>query len=65
MRVQWDGLIVCPPCCDPRPPELTPPAVYPEGLPVWNPRPPQDGPETQTAPENTFYLNRIVTAAEL
>lgn len=33
MRLEWSGLRVCPPCWDPRPEQLTPPVVYPEGLP--------------------------------
>ena len=42
MRKEWDGLIVCPSCLDPRPPELDPPDIYPEGLPLPDSRPPQD-----------------------
>lgn len=41
LRKEWTGLMVCPPCFDPRPAELSPPLVYPEGLPVPNARPDQ------------------------
>lgn len=42
--------MVCPPCLDPRPPELDAPNVGPEGLPVTDPRPAQEqsGPNTTT-----------------
>lgn len=33
LRKEWTGLRVCSPCFDPRPSELSPPAVKPEGLP--------------------------------
>lgn len=33
MRLEWSGLRVCPDCWDPRPEQLTPPVVYPEGTP--------------------------------
>ena len=42
MRREWSGLIVDAQCLDPRPPEMTPPDIYPEGMPVRDPRPPQD-----------------------
>lgn len=42
MRAEWTGLRVCPPCLDPRPPQMTPPNVYPEGMPFFDARPPQD-----------------------
>lgn len=36
----WTGLRVCrATCLDPRPPYLDPPNVWPEGLPIDNPRP--------------------------
>ncbi|MGE5500691.1 MAG: hypothetical protein ACM3W4_02060 [Ignavibacteriales bacterium] len=42
-RKEWTGLVVCEPCLDPRPPELDPPNVYPEGLPLPDARPePED-----------------------
>lgn len=38
--MEWTGLRVCTATCwDPRPPYLDPPNVYPEGLPIDNPRP--------------------------
>lgn len=39
LRKEWTGLRVCGPCWDPKPPELRPPPVKPEGLPVRNARP--------------------------
>jgi hypothetical protein len=45
MQVEWDNFRVCPVCLDPRPPQMTPPDVYPEGLPFLDPRAPQDNPD--------------------
>lgn len=42
LLMEWTGLMVCPTCLDPIPPEMFPPDIYPEGLAVPNPRPPQD-----------------------
>lgn len=39
LRREWTNLLVCPPCWDPRPAEMTPPRVGPEGLPIRDPRP--------------------------
>lgn len=45
LRLEWTGLRVCTKtngpngCWDPRPPQLSPPNVYPEGLPVPNASP--------------------------
>lgn len=37
---EWTGLMVCTETCfDPRPPELTPPNIGPEGVPVPDSRP--------------------------
>lgn len=36
---EWTGLMVCSPCWDPRPAEMTPPRVWPEGLPIDRPLP--------------------------
>jgi hypothetical protein len=33
--------MVCSECYDPRPPELDPPRIWPEGLPIKDPRPEQ------------------------
>ena len=41
---EWTGLHVCRECHDPRPPELTAPVVYPEGLPRPDSRP--EAPDT-------------------
>lgn len=57
LRKEWSGLMVCGDCWDPRPAEMTPPTVYPEGLPVRNPRP---------EPEPQFIdLNNPVRAEDL
>lgn len=45
MQVEWDNLRVCPPCLDPRPPQMQPPDVYPEGIPFLDARPPGDNPD--------------------
>lgn len=45
MQVEWDNLRVCPPCLDPRPPQMQPPDVYPEGMPFLDARPPGDLPD--------------------
>ena len=50
LTLEWDGLRVCQKtkgtngCLDPRPPQMTPPNVYAEGLPVpgFSPRPPPE-----------------------
>lgn len=34
LQKEWTGLRVCAECFDPRPADLSPPAVRPEGLPV-------------------------------
>ena len=33
-RREWTNLIVCLPCLDPYPPDMRPPNVWPEGVPV-------------------------------
>jgi hypothetical protein len=45
MQVEWDNLRVCPPCLDPRPPQMEPPDVFPEGIPFFDARPPGDNPD--------------------
>ena len=45
MFSRWDNLRVDIKCLDPRPPQMTPPNVYPEGLPFVDARPPQDRPD--------------------
>ena len=42
MHTRWDGLKVDWRCNDPRPPQMEPPDVYPEGMPFIDARPPQD-----------------------
>ena len=51
LRKEWTGLLVCQECYDPRPADLSPPVVGPEGLPIRDARPdPGDvlGPNTTT-----------------
>lgn len=42
MFTEWTGLKVDLRCLDPRPPQMQPPNVYPEGIPFFDARPPQD-----------------------
>lgn len=42
MFTEWDGLKVDALCLDPRPPQMTPPDIYPEGVPFVDARPPAD-----------------------
>jgi len=39
LRKEWTGLMVCEECYDPKPADLSPPRLTPEGLPVPNARP--------------------------
>ena len=39
LRKEWTGLMVCSADYDPRPREMTPPRVKPEGTPLPNARP--------------------------
>ena len=45
MMVRWDNLRVDAKCNDPRPPQMSIPNVYPEGIPFPDARPPQDRPD--------------------
>lgn len=45
MLTEWTGLKVDARCLDPRPPQMEPPNVYPEGIPFLDARPPQDNPD--------------------
>ncbi len=45
MFTEWTGLKVDGKCLDPRPPQMQPPNVYPEGQPFYDARPPQDHPD--------------------
>lgn len=42
LRKEWTNLRVCPDCFDPRPPNLSPPNVRPEGVPLPNAAPEPD-----------------------
>lgn len=42
---EWDNLRVGIDCLDPRPPQMMPPNVYPEGIPFPDARPPADNPD--------------------
>ena len=44
MLTEWTNLKVCPVCIDPRPPQMMPPNIYPEGIPFMDARAPQDNP---------------------
>jgi len=48
LYVEWDNLRVDRKCLDPRPPQMQPPRVYPEGIPFPDARPPQDNPDRLT-----------------
>ena len=48
MRVRWDNLRVDAACNDPRPPQMSVPNVYPEGIPFPDARTPQDRPDRLT-----------------
>jgi len=39
LKTEWTSLKVCQECLDPKPPQLEAPNVFPEGLPVDQPRP--------------------------
>jgi hypothetical protein len=39
LRKEWTNLLVCRECWDPKPSDLSPPRIRPEGLPVRNPSP--------------------------
>lgn len=39
LRKEWTGLMVCKADWDPRPPEMRPPVLRPEGLPLRDARP--------------------------
>lgn len=57
LQQEWDKLIVCRPCFDPRPPQMSPPDVYPEGIPFTDARPPQDEPDRLT--DDTYLMAEI------
>jgi len=39
LRKEWSGLMVCPDDYDPKPYNLSPPRIYPEGMAIANARP--------------------------
>lgn len=39
LRKEWTGLWVCAPCFDPKPPEMSPPQLWPEGVPIPDAKP--------------------------
>lgn len=45
MLTEWTGLKVDAKCLDPRPPQMMPPDVFPEGMPFLDARVPQDNPD--------------------
>lgn len=53
LRKEWTGLLVCDDCFDPKPAQLTAPVVFPEGVPIQDPRPDfeESGPNL-TTPED-------------
>lgn len=64
LRTEWTGLKVCFTCWDPRPPEMTPPKVWPEGVGIPNakPEPPNifvDVPAPYPPPEVTYLLSPV------
>lgn len=54
MIVEWDNLRVDRKCLDPRPPQMMPPNIYPEGIPFLDARPPQDYPD-RLVDDTTLY----------
>ena len=62
MLTLWNGLKVCPLDYDPRPPQMIPPSIYPEGMPFFDARSPQDNGDRLT--DNT-YLNSTVGGVDL
>ncbi|MDB5584311.1 MAG: hypothetical protein JWR80_9487 [Bradyrhizobium sp.] len=56
LRKEWTGLRVCTKCFDPKPPNLTPPKVKPEGKPLPNAAP---------EPEPYFVTDNEVTPDDL
>lgn len=39
LRLEWTGLLVCNRCWDIRPPDMTPPNIWPEGVGIPNAKP--------------------------
>jgi hypothetical protein len=56
LKKEWTGFMVCAECFDTRPPDISPPNLHPEGLPVRDARPDQGdvlGSNTTTADDLT------------
>lgn len=56
LRKEWSSLKVCPPCFDPKPADLSPPNIKPEGVPL-----PGAAPE----PADHFLSDNEVTEGDL
>ena len=56
MLTEWDNLKVDRKCLDPRPPQMMPPNVYPEGIPFPDARPPQDN--SDRLMDDTYLQNQ-------
>lgn len=57
MLTEWTGLKVDARCLDPRPPQMQPPNVYPEGIPFFDARVPQDGVDRRL--DDSFITNVV------
>ena len=56
LATEWTGFKVCRECFDPRPYDLDPPRIYPEGLPVRAARPEHPVPLPDDAGDNSGLL---------
>lgn len=56
IRKEWTSLRVCPDCFDPKPADMSPPNIKPEGLPLPNAAP---------EPTDRFLSDNEVTEADL
>lgn len=67
LRLEWTGLKVCQRCWDPRPPDMTPPNVWPEGvgIPGAKPEPPNVFVQVNWPPVATGYLLSPITGDRL
>lgn len=54
LRKEWTGLMVCAKDLDPKPPQMSPPKVRPEGLPLPNARP-----DNQTEADEFAWLDAL------
>lgn len=53
---EWTNLIVCAECLDPYPPDMRPPVLWPEGVPIKDPSP---------EPDPVYVTDGEVTADDL